>query len=55
MIKYSCATYLRGGKPAAQRALQNLHDHDIVAASGRDTGASSTTTCSPQTSTVWNG
>ncbi|WP_221761323.1 reverse transcriptase/maturase family protein, partial [Kibdelosporangium aridum] len=34
VIKNSCATYLRGGKPAAQRALQNLHDHDIVAAFG---------------------
>ncbi|WP_218007767.1 reverse transcriptase/maturase family protein [Nocardia vinacea] len=34
VIKSSCATYLRGGKPAAQRALQNLHDHDIVAAFG---------------------
>jgi group II intron reverse transcriptase/maturase len=34
VIKTSCATYLRGGKPAAQRALQNLDDHDIVAAFG---------------------
>jgi hypothetical protein len=34
MIKTSGAAYLRGGKPAAQRALQNLHDHDIVAVFG---------------------
>ncbi len=34
VVKSSCATYLRGGKPAAQRALQNRHDHDIVAAFG---------------------
>jgi group II intron reverse transcriptase/maturase len=34
VIKTSCATYLRGGKPAARRALQNQHDHDIVAAFG---------------------
>jgi hypothetical protein len=34
VIKSSCATYLRGGKPAAQRALQNLHDRDIVSTFG---------------------
>ncbi|WP_330253551.1 hypothetical protein OG874_02760 [Nocardia sp. NBC_00565] len=32
VIKTSCAPYLRGGKPAAQRALQNLDDYGIVAA-----------------------
>ncbi|NQE86069.1 RNA-directed DNA polymerase [Nocardia terpenica] len=34
VIKASCAPYLRGGKPAAQRALQNLDDYSIVAAFG---------------------
>ncbi len=34
VIKASCAPYLRGGKPAAQRALQNFDDYGIVAAFG---------------------
>lgn len=34
VIKASCSTYLQRGKPAAQRTLQNLDDHDIVAAFG---------------------
>jgi hypothetical protein len=31
VIKAKCAPYLERGKPAAQTALQNLDDHDIVA------------------------
>ena len=34
VIKARCSPYLERGKPAAQRALQNLGDHDIVAAYG---------------------
>jgi Reverse transcriptase (RNA-dependent DNA polymerase)/Type II intron maturase len=34
VIKAKCAPYLERGKPAAQRALQNLGDYDIVAAYG---------------------
>jgi hypothetical protein len=34
VIKTSCAPYLARGKPAAQNALHNLDDHDIVAAYG---------------------
>jgi group II intron reverse transcriptase/maturase len=34
VIKAKCAPYLERGKPAAQRALQNLDDYDIVAAYG---------------------
>jgi group II intron reverse transcriptase/maturase len=34
VIKAKCAPYLERGKPAAQTALQNLGDHDIVAAYG---------------------
>jgi Type II intron maturase/AI2M/AI1M-like, HNH endonuclease len=34
VIKAQCAPYLERGKPAAQTALQNLGDHDIVAAYG---------------------
>ena len=34
VIKAKCSPYLERGKPAAQRALQNLGDHDIVAAYG---------------------
>ena len=34
VIKARCAPYLERGKPAAQRALQNLGDYDIVAAYG---------------------
>ncbi len=34
VIKANCAPYLERGKPAAQRALQNLDDYDIVAAYG---------------------
>ena len=34
VIKAKCAPYLERGKPAAQRALQNLGDYDIVAANG---------------------
>jgi len=34
VIKAKCSPYLERGKPAAQRALQNLGDHDIVAATG---------------------
>jgi group II intron reverse transcriptase/maturase len=34
VIKANCAPYLERGKPAAQRALQNLGDYDIVAAYG---------------------
>ena len=34
MIKAKCSPYLERGKPAAQRALQNLGDHNIVAAYG---------------------
>jgi hypothetical protein len=32
VIKATCTPYLERGKPAAQTALQNLGDHDIVAA-----------------------
>jgi hypothetical protein len=34
VIKTSCAPYLARGTPAAQRALQNLDDYNIVAAYG---------------------
>ena len=34
VIKAKCAPYLERGKPAAQRALQNHGDYDIVAAYG---------------------
>jgi group II intron reverse transcriptase/maturase len=34
VIKAKCAPYLERGKPAAQRALQNLDDYDIVTAYG---------------------
>jgi group II intron reverse transcriptase/maturase len=34
VIKANCAPYLERGKPAAQTALQNHGDHDIVAAYG---------------------
>jgi group II intron reverse transcriptase/maturase len=34
VIKAKCAPYLERGKPAAQRALQNLGDYEIVAAYG---------------------
>jgi hypothetical protein len=34
VIKAKCVPYLERGKPAAQRALQNLDDYDIVAAYG---------------------
>jgi hypothetical protein len=34
VITTSCAPYLARGKPAAQPALHNLDDHDIVAAYG---------------------
>jgi group II intron reverse transcriptase/maturase len=34
VIKTSCAPYLARGKPAAQTALHNLDDHNIVAAYG---------------------
>jgi hypothetical protein len=34
VIKAKCPPYLERGKPAAHRALQNLGDHDIVAACG---------------------
>jgi hypothetical protein len=34
VIKAKCSPYLERGKPAAHRALQNLGDHDIVAAYG---------------------
>ena len=34
VIKAQCAPYLERGKPAAQTALQNLGDHDIVEAYG---------------------
>ncbi|WP_330253548.1 reverse transcriptase domain-containing protein [Nocardia sp. NBC_00565] len=34
VIKTSCAPYLRGGKPTAQRTLQNFDDYSIVAAFG---------------------
>ncbi len=34
VIKAKCAPYLERGKPAAQTVLQNLGDHDIVAAYG---------------------
>ena len=34
VIKAKCSPYLARGKPAAQRALQNLGDYDIVAAYG---------------------
>jgi len=34
VIKAKCSPYLERGKPAAQRALQNLGDYDIVAAYG---------------------
>ena len=34
VIKAKCAPYLERGKPAAQRALQNLGDYNIVAAYG---------------------
>jgi group II intron reverse transcriptase/maturase len=34
VIKASCAPYLAGGTPAAQRALQNLDDYSIVAVYG---------------------
>jgi group II intron reverse transcriptase/maturase len=34
VIKAKCAPYLERGKPAAQTALQNLGDYDIVAAYG---------------------
>ena len=36
VIKAKCAPYLERGKPAAQTALQNLDDHDIVADYGAE-------------------
>jgi len=51
VIRSKSAPYLRRGKPAKQTALQNGSDYTIVALSGPPTGASSSTTCWPETST----
>jgi group II intron reverse transcriptase/maturase len=55
VIKAKSAPYLHRGKPAKQKALTNGSDHTIVATYGPSTGASSSTTCRPETSIGFTG
>ena len=50
VIKAKCAPYLQRGKPASRPALQNPTTSRSSAPTGRSTGASSSTTCWPETS-----
>lgn len=55
VIKTSCAPYLARGKPAAQPACTTSTTTTSSRPTGPSTGASSSTTCMPATSTDWTG